>query len=115
MLYFNFFLEIITLQLVLLSDLESFEISKNDKIENTVINDLNNYDIFLYIVGPKFEPQQTVFSENDIQTWMKDIDIPENYGIKSIIANTNHSVICNFDLGIHLFNSYKYNKGKTNF
>ncbi|KAF7283338.1 hypothetical protein GWI33_000851 [Rhynchophorus ferrugineus] len=104
--------EIITLQLVLLSDLQSFEITKDDKIEDAIINDLNNYDIFLYIFGPDFKPQQTLYSETDIKKWMKNIDIPEHYGVKSIISNTNHSIICNFDISLHLFNSFKYKKGK---
>lgn len=104
---------IITLQIVVISDLKSFKSEKNKHLEESIIKSLKQHDIFVYFIGPNVQPSKTIFSEHDLIEWMRNLEGKGEYFdfVKRIVTETK-SCICSFDLGVHLFNSFKYRKGK---
>ncbi|KAH1015402.1 uncharacterized protein LOC109545143 [Dendroctonus ponderosae] len=106
---------VITLQVLFITDLCSFERPDNGKLMEKLINDCKQMDIFLYVIGLPIEPPKTIFSHKDVSEWMAKLQIDKDQSnlkiMKKIVNKTPHSVMCNFEVGFHLFHSYKYFKG----
>lgn len=107
------------MKILFLTDLSSFQDTENSSKLKELIDDLNRLNIFLYIVGPDVRPPpQALLSFNDVTNWMKQLccDLPTNLKVvESILSKVPHTVVCNYDLGLHLFYSYAYFKGEFNF
>ncbi|XP_060524112.1 uncharacterized protein LOC132700657 [Cylas formicarius] len=106
--------QFVTLQLLLITDFSSatdqlLNVSKN------VIEDINYYDIFLYIVGPDVGPLSTIISQKDIINWKNTMvghsSDSKFAAVANLIKRTHHSLMCDYKCGVHLFNSFKYQMG----
>lgn len=115
----NYIVEVITLKILFLTDLNAFQETKNSSKLTELIDDLKRLDIFLYIVGPDVGTlPQALLSFNDVTNWMKQLcsNLPTNLNVvKTILSEVPHSVVCSYDIGLHLFYSYAHFKGESIF
>ncbi|XP_050312681.1 uncharacterized protein LOC126747809 isoform X2 [Anthonomus grandis grandis] len=105
--------KIITAQIIFITDLECFTPPTNQEHLNQLIKDLKELDIFLYIVGLSIAPPKTLLTQKDVCDWMAGLELYKKHlkPMERLIKETPHSVICNYDDGIHLVNAFKYFKG----
>ncbi|KAF5277009.1 hypothetical protein FQR65_LT16088 [Abscondita terminalis] len=100
----------ITLQILLISDFSSPVHEFKEKQVHFITTSLNTLGIFLYIVGPQVKVPKQV---SDVRKWMYNVEFISNVNtnqlqiIKKIVENTKNSVVCDLNLGFHLFLNYK--------
>ncbi|CAG9762215.1 unnamed protein product [Ceutorhynchus assimilis] len=105
----------ITLQILFITDLISFERPNNGKLYDNIIKGINDLDIFLYVIGPSIDPPKTIYSHKDVQEWMASLEVDTTNSnlkiMRKIVIKTPNSVMCNYIVGVELFHSFKYFKG----
>ncbi|XP_018567653.1 uncharacterized protein LOC108908199 [Anoplophora glabripennis] len=106
---------VITLQILYMTKLDgcSQDVDMN-KVER-IINDLREYNIFLYIIGPDVKLPFTITRDSDVSDAMKDISVDESNPslsmAKRIVDATTNTVLCDLKVGINLFFSFRNPRG----
>ncbi|KAJ8919971.1 hypothetical protein NQ315_006501 [Exocentrus adspersus] len=106
---------VITLQVLYLTKLDG----SSQKVDMTkveqLINDLREYNIYLYIAGPEVKLPFTITDKADVKEAMENAVVDESkpalVTAKRIVDATDHSVICDLKVGTNLFFSYRNSRG----
>ncbi|XP_023014022.2 X-ray repair cross-complementing protein 5 [Leptinotarsa decemlineata] len=106
---------LLTPQLLFFTSLDGSSSAVDENKVKTVIEELNENNIYLYIIGPDVEFPLTVKHPDDVSQCMKKLVVTESnkslVTARRIVQNIKRGVICNVDVGINLFSSFKNPRG----
>ncbi|CAH1119642.1 unnamed protein product [Phaedon cochleariae] len=104
-----------SLQLVFFTSLEKSSKLIDDIKLQKVINELNETNIFVYIIGPEVKMPCTITQPEAVKHCMKKLIVdktnPSLVAAQKIVQETKNSVLCDINVGINLLLSFKKSRG----
>ncbi|KAG5876359.1 hypothetical protein JTB14_009044 [Gonioctena quinquepunctata] len=105
---------LVTLQLLFFTSLDTNEIIDENKLQS-VIKEINENKIYLYIMGPTVKLPSTIKHPEDVQQCMKGLIVDESnkslVAARRIVQNIEKGVLCDVKVGINLIHFFKKSRG----
>ncbi|CAG9840463.1 unnamed protein product [Diabrotica balteata] len=107
---------LVTLQLILFTTFDvTIPLNYDTAKLNSLMDKINEHDIFLYIIGPNIELPYVITHTHTIPKCMNELRLPpgnHNLSIaKKIVTGVKNGVMCNTKIGINLLFSFKHSPG----